>query len=306
MTSDLKSRLKRKAVRSVPNAREQAIIYNKRTAYEEISVHNDPGQIEWTEVPADIKSAPDYITGRDALRIPDLSNPRYRLFWPLRHGTFNERDYSNENQLLRDFYIIIEDAIKNELGLKRRSEWPQYSCVFVISDLYERPYVTRVLELLFRDFAFGRVSFIQESLSASFGAGYASCVVVDVGAQKTSICCVEEGVCVENSRINLRYGGDDVTETFVKMMLLDSFPYADINLKRRYDFLLAEELKQKCCTLILGALDKGTQQQEFTLRAFGQDTRLYRFKTFDEVILAPMVSTWMMQRLGLIFLYQRY
>jgi actin-related protein 8 len=32
---------------------------------------------------------------------------------------------------------------------------------------------------------------------------------------------VEEGMCIENSRVNLKYGGQDVTETFVKMMLHD-------------------------------------------------------------------------------------
>jgi hypothetical protein len=32
-------------------------------------------------------------------------------------------------------------------------------------------------------------------------------------------------------------------------MLHDHFPYADINLWRRHDFLLAEELKKNICTM---------------------------------------------------------
>lgn len=288
MTANVRERSKRAMVRSVPNAREQAIIYNKRTPFEEISEHNDPIQIDWTEIPPDHAAASHYITGHEAMRIPDQSHPRYKLSWPIRHGMLNEADYDSKNQLLQDLTLILEDAIIKQLGVPRR-DWHDCSCVFVVPDLYERNYVTTVLDMLFRDFGFVRVTFIQESLAASFGAGFSTCVVVDVGAQKTSVCCVEEGVCVENSRVTLRYGGADVTETFVKMMLLDGLPYADINLKRRYDFILAEELKRKFCTLSIQTLSNVSKPHEFDLRAPGQRTRHYFFKTFDEVMLAPLV-----------------
>ncbi len=262
--------------------------YNRRIPAETISEHNDPLRIDWTEIPSNPEIAPEFFTGHAALRIPDDSKPRYKLFWPMRHGWLNERDYSSKNRLYEDFSTIIEQAIISQLGLPRKKQWAQYGCVFIIPDLYERLYVTSILEILLRDFGFARVCFIQESLAASFGAGYSSTCIVDIGAQKTSMCCVEEGMCIENSRINLKYGGADVSETFVKMMLFDHFPYADINLRRRYDFLVAEELKQKFCTM--NEAEISVQLYEFHLRASGQDTRKYMFKTYDEVILAPMVS----------------
>lgn len=135
-----------------------------------------------------------------------------------------------------------------------------------------------------RDFGFNRCSFIQESLSATFGSGVTQACVVDVGAQKTSICCVEEGMCLENSRINLKYGGADVTETFAKMMLFDHFPYQEINLNRRYDFLLAEEIKVNFCHLEEDSVV--VYLYDFHLRAPGQETRKYSFKTYDEPFLA--------------------
>lgn len=297
MTTDLRARAKRSGVRSVPNARDQAVIYNKRTPSEEISEHNDVVQINWTEIPSDFAAARDYITGQEALRIPDDSNPRYKLTWPIRYGAFNEDDYSNRNQLLQDLTIIIEDAILKQLNIPKRV-WHQYSAVFVIPDLYERPYVTTILDLLFRDFGFARVTFIQESLSASFGAGYSTCVVVDVGAQKTSICCVDEGMCVESSRVLLRYGGEDVTETFIRMMLLDGFPYAEINLKRRYDYILAEEIKRNFCTLGITTLTNVSKPHEFDLRAPNKRTRHYYFKTYDQVVLAPLVRLFLGSELG--------
>ena len=123
-------------------------------------------------------------------------------------------------------------------------------------------------------------------MAATFGAGYTQACVVDVGAQKTSVTCVEDGLCIDDSRINLKFGGYDVTETFVKMMLFDNFPYQDINLQRRYDFLLAEELKIKHCTL--AQADISVQLYQFHVRAPNQPTRKYQFKTYDEVILSPM------------------
>ncbi|KAF2135918.1 uncharacterized protein K452DRAFT_303194 [Aplosporella prunicola CBS 121167] len=286
MSAELKTRMRANKRRVLPNSKELVVNYNRRTPPENISEHNDPHRVEWTHIPDDPKEAPDYLLGTAALRIPEESNPRYKLFWPIRHGWFNEQDYQTKNLLFQDLSLIIEHAIISELGLKRKKDWGQYGCVCVIPDLYERRYVTHLLDILLRDIGFGRVCFQQESLSATFGAGYSSSCIIDIGAQKTSVCCVEEGMCVEDSRINMKYGGADVTETFVRMMLHDYFPYADINLKRRYDWLLAEELKQKFCTMNEG--DISVQLYDFHLRAFGKDTQKYFFKTYDETMLAPM------------------
>jgi actin-related protein 8 len=88
-------------------------------------------------------------------------------------------------------------------------------------------------------------------------------------------------------RLNLKYGGRDVTKALVKMMLSYSFPYRDINLCRRYDFLLAEELKAKYATL--NDSDVSVQAHDFHLRTPEKDTKKYHFKTYDEVMLAPLV-----------------
>lgn len=47
----------------------------------------------------------------------------------------------------------------------------------------------------------------QESVCATFGSGLSSTCVVDVGDQKTSVCCVEDGV----SHRNTRYGSSPIT-----------------------------------------------------------------------------------------------
>ncbi|KAJ5925228.1 hypothetical protein N7454_007867 [Penicillium verhagenii] len=277
MSAELKVHMRQNKRRMLPNSKEMVVNFNRRTVPETISEHNDPMRIEWTELS---NPPPEYIVGQPALRVPDSSNPRYKLYWPFQNGCCNERDYTSKRMLFLDISLILEDAIKTQLGLTSKKDWPQYSCVFVIPDLFEKSYVTQVLDMLMREFSFARVCFIQESLAATFGAGFTSACVVDIGAQKTSICCVEEGMCVENSRVNLKMGGRDVTETFIRMMLHDHFPYADIDLWRRYDFLLAEELKRTICTMNEASVSP--QVFDFHLRVAGQDTQKHTFKAFDE------------------------
>lgn len=286
MSSELRTRMRSNKRRVLPNSKDLVTNYNRRTPPDIISEHNDINRIEWTELPADPSKAPDFFTGQEALRLPEKSKPRYKLFWPIRNGSFNEKDYVDRNQIYHDISKILEEAFRNQLGITRLKDLVNYKCVFIIPDLYEKQYVTMILDILIRDLGLGKVCLQQESLSATFGAGYGVACVVDVGAQKTSICCVDEGLCVEESRVNLKMGGSDVTDTFIKMMLYGHFPYSDMNLKRRYDFLLAEELKHKFCSMDEGSVT--VQTWDFHLRASGQDTRKYTFKTYDETMLSVM------------------
>jgi len=287
MAQDYKVSRRAKKRRVLPNSRELVTKWNSTTPPETIPEHSDPMRIDWTELPANPKAAPDYIVGAAALRIPEQSKPRYRLHWPIRHGWLNERDYQNRSVLEGDFFLIIEQSIRTELEIPRKKDWTQYSCVFIVPDLYEKVMVGKVLEQLIRNFGFQRVCFLQESTAATFGAGFGTACIVDIGAQKTSISCVEDGMVMEESRINLKMGGYDVTETFAKMMLFDRFNYSDFNLMRRHDFLLAEELKERFTTM--SDENVSVQLFDFHVRAFGQKTRKYSSKIYDEGTLAPMV-----------------
>ncbi|KAG6039948.1 hypothetical protein E4U19_002243 [Claviceps sp. Clav32 group G5] len=288
MCSDLKIEMRANKRKVLPNSKELVQTFNRRVEPEIIERHNDPLEIDWTDVNTleDPDSPASCFLGTEALRVPDDSNPKFKLWWPLRYGCWNEDDYSSQEHLFDDFETLLDKALRNELGLKTNSEWQQYSCVFVIPDLYDKRYVEQILRSCMTWFEFNKVCFVQESMAATFGAGYTGACVVDVGAQKTSVTCVEDGLCIEDSRINLKYGGYDITEIFLKMMLYDNFPYQDINLQRRYDFLLAEELKIKHCTM--AQADISVQLSHFHVRAPNQSTKKYTFKTYDEVILAPM------------------
>ena len=49
-------------------------------------------------------------------------------------------------------------------------------------------------------FCFSGIVVHQESVCATFGSGLSSTCIVDVGDQKTSVCCVEDGVSHRNTR----------------------------------------------------------------------------------------------------------
>lgn len=278
MSNDLKVRMRANKRKVLPQSRDMVTSHNRRHTYDEITEMNDTMRIDWT----DVSSKPDYVTGMDALRIPDDSTPRYRLYWPIRNGWLNEADYPSARILWEDIRIILQQAIKSQIGIEPR-ELHQYSCVIAVPDYYERNNVTALLEMTLTEFGFSKVAFVQEALAASFGAGVMTACIVDIGDQKTSVSCVEDGMIVENSRLNLKVGGRDITDLFVKMILYNHFPYAEININRRYDYLLAEELKQKLLTVT--EADISVQMYDFHLRAPKQDTRKYTCKIYDEVIL---------------------
>lgn len=65
----------------------------------------------------------------------------------------------------------------------------------------------------------------QESVCATFGSGLSSACVVDVGDQKTSLCCVEDGVSHRNSRLNWVIYGYKLFSSWVNCRLWSKFRY---------------------------------------------------------------------------------
>lgn len=101
-----------------------------------------------------------------------------------------------------------------------------YRCILLVPDIYNRQHIKEVVNMLLLNMGFSgivvqkcvnihvpfsdRSMFLpcvciaiivhQESVCATFGSGLSSACVVDVGDQKTSLCCVEDGVSHRNSR----------------------------------------------------------------------------------------------------------
>ncbi|KAJ2751564.1 actin-like protein arp8 [Coemansia pectinata] len=263
-----------------PNVYSQVLTYNKQSRSETIRDHNDPFKIEWI-VPSMVSD--DYVVGENVLRVAE--SEEFVVRYPIRNGCFNVEDYESIEEVLGDIETIWMSAITNELGIPRKN-LAKFGVVLVIPDIFSRVEVTLLAELLLRQMGFQYLLVQQSSALVTFGAGFSSACVVDVGAQKTSIACVENGFCHQESRVSIMYGGDDITRFLHSLFMRSNFPYHEASLSRAYDWTMINELREKYCTMNLS--DVNIRLHNFFVRQpKRKHTQKYSFKAYDEVYQAP-------------------
>ncbi|KAJ2798896.1 actin-like protein arp8, partial [Coemansia guatemalensis] len=263
-----------------PNAYSQVLTYNRRATPEVIQDHNDPFRIEWLSS-SEIKEDP--VVGEEALRIADPDE--FIIRYPIRNGCFNVEEYASIEEVLGDIEAIWTHAIETELKINRR-DLAGFGVVLAIPDIYNRLEVILLAEVLLRRIGFQQLLVQQSSALVTFGAGFSSACVVDVGAQKTSVCCVEDGYCAQESRVTTMYGGDDITRFLFNLFMRSKFPYREASLQRMHDWNMVNELRERFCTLNLS--DVNIRLHNFFVRLPDQQTRKYSFKTYDEGYQAPL------------------
>lgn len=288
VTKDFKSRMRYYKRRMLPNSRETASNYNRKQEPELIPDHNDPLKKDWVDVRS-IPTDKKFFVGEEALKLPISAKfNSWKLRYPIKNGKFNEtsEDYLSPQEILGDLEHIITDSLEQFFEIEKK-QLSNFKCLLVIPDFYDKMYVETWANLLFKIVGFGRIGIIQEAVAATFGAGASCACVIDVGSQTTSISCVDEGMIINDSRVKLNYGGDHITESFIKLLLQQQFPYKDINLNSKVDdFELAQTLKHNFVTF--QDADIAVQLYNFYKRKPFETTQKYEFKVFDEVMLAPL------------------
>jgi len=240
---------------------------------------------------------------------PEETRP-WTLFRPFKRGTLDLNSYEEYygasaavQALLGDVRRILEHAITSPpedtderqetgkvapigLGIPRE-EFSSYIVILIIPDLFCRSDVKALTELLLVDMGFAQACVQQESVGATFGAGLSSGCVVDLGSEKISISCVEEGLILPETRIQLSYGGADLTYFLAELFLRAKFPYRELDYRTNIaDAMLIDELKRKLITL--NPADVGLNIHDFYLRLPSRPTMKYLFRTYDELIMGPM------------------
>ncbi|WVQ78037.1 hypothetical protein IAT38_000118 [Cryptococcus sp. DSM 104549] len=252
---------------------------NAKVKPEALPEHNDPHRIDWTE-----PEGKSYFVGTEALRLPESAG--YTLRYPILQRSLNLRDWTTPQSLLDDISTIITHSLSTLLSIPARDH-PKYSVVFIVPDHGDRVYVQEMTGLLLNVLGFKAISVQQEAYCAIFGAGMSSACVVDIGAQVTSVTCVDEGLLNADTRIKLAYGGDDITSALTQILQKSNFPYRDLDLSRAQEWLMMDSLKIKICTLE-EHLVANTPWDFYLVRTEGL-TQKYVFRTYDENILAPLV-----------------
>lgn len=161
-----------------------------------------------------------------------------------------------------------------------------YRAVLVVPDSFDKNHIKEMMNILLCKLGFSSAIIHQESVSSVFGCGLSAACVVDVGDEKTSICCVEDGLVIPSSRLWLQYGGRDITRSFYWLLRRVSFPYKECDINNRLDVLLLHELKETFCHLSQDIV--GGQVHEFQVHRPFDTPRSYQLKIGDEAIEAPM------------------
>lgn len=286
VTKDFRARMRFYKRRMNPNSRESAALFNSSQKFELVSESNNPDNKEYIDVNSPSLQTSKYFVGEEALSLPfSESFTSWKLRYPIKYGQFNQDpdDYSLPQEVLGDISRILIYALKS---LDVGEDYSKLKCMLVIPDLYDKQMVESFVGVLLTSLGFSKFGIIQESVAATFGTGTSSACVVDVGAQKTSISCVDEGIIISDSRVYLPYGGDHITEAFTKLLLQQEFPYNSINICDNDDWELAQRLKEKFCTF--DDAEIAVQLYNFFMKKPGDRTRKYQFKVYDETILAPL------------------
>ncbi|KAF9329600.1 actin-like protein arp8 [Podila minutissima] len=278
---DLKQRMKTAKRKPVGSAKSQVRSFNTSSQPEKILDHNDPYKVEWTDPNAE----GEYVIGQKALNLPLGKHHSFKLFWPIVGGHFNDKDYTSPRVVTADLETIWTKVIQDDLGIER-VKFRKHYALLIIPDLFSKVYVVELVGMLLKSMQFKGVMVQQESVCASFGAGVSAACVVDIGAEVTKIACVEDGVCIPNSRAVLKYGGDDITRCFSALVKRTGFPYEELDLTQSYDWKLMEDLKEKWCTM--DEADLTVQVYSFFVRKPDHPTQKYQVKVYDEVALSPM------------------
>lgn len=251
---------------------------NAKAKPEPIPEHNNPYRVDWTEL-----DGRSFVVGTDALRLADSAG--FTVRYPIHQRGFNARDWSSLQLLLDDITLILQETLRTELGIKP-VDYKNYSVVLVVPDFGDRTYVQDMANIILNIMGFKEIAIHQESYCAIFSAGMSSACVVDIGAQQSSVTVIEEGMVNPDTRMNLSYGGDDVTVALTALLQRASFPYKSLDLARTTDWLMMDGLKMKVCTLE-EHLVANTPWDFYVVPEKGL-TNKYILRTYDENILAPL------------------
>lgn len=290
VTKDFKARMRYYKRRIQANSRELAADFNSKQVGEAIDDGNDPERKDWLLPEDEIFTKNEFIAGEKALAVPISETfSQWHVRFPIVNGTFNQDPsvYRSPQELFGDVTRLTLSALELINISTSPQDLANLKCLLVIPDLYDKTYIETWCDLLLHSVHFGKVGIIQEAVAATFGASASSACVVDVGAEITTISCVDEGMIINDSRVRLNYGGKHVTETLIKLLLQQQFPYRDIDLSSfNDDWQLAETIKQEFSTF--NDADIAVQLYDFYKRKPGKATEKFLFKVFDEVMLAPL------------------
>lgn len=262
---------------------QQIATFNRRSVPEDLPVVDDNI----------CKEKSEYITGhemlfdKDILTLNEKEANAYNIHFPIKRGELNLHKGvgGSTAAVISSMETIWLYALKNYLNIAADA-LPHYSAVLVVSDIYNRSHLRELTTLLLQRLRFRSCFLLQDHVAATFGAGLSYACVVDIGDEKCSISCVEDGISHPETRVRLSYGGGDVTQVFLNLLRKCSFPYKECDVEKGYtDAALIMYLKERFCHLTLDVC--GAQERCFEVKKGNKRSR-YTLQIGDECVVAPL------------------
>ncbi|XP_038722899.1 actin-related protein 9 [Tripterygium wilfordii] len=217
----------------------------------EVSDHHKGADVK--ELSSSERKFRKFIFGEDALKISPTEP--YCLHRPIRRGHFNISQHYPMQQVLEDLLVIWDWILVDKLHIPH-SERSMYSAILVLPEAFDNREIKEILSLVLRDLRFSSAVVHQEGLAAVFGNGLSTACIVNIGAQVTSVICIEDGVALPNTEKTLCFGGEDISRCLLwTQRHHQTWPQirTDIFLKP-IDLLMLNRLKESHCVIKEGEL----------------------------------------------------
>lgn len=158
---------------------------------------------------------PNAIFEKDLFSIEQ--NQDYIITQPIKHGLFNISDKISQDQVINDLETLILYCLNKKLGIPTKN-FPNFSIILIIPDIFIRQQIKGLVNVFLRTLEFKYIYIHLESILACFGACLSQACVVDIGYEKISISCVDEGLILHGTMIKKNFGGADLDQIFIKML----------------------------------------------------------------------------------------
>ncbi|CAN8074623.1 unnamed protein product [Agarophyton chilense] len=133
----------------------------------------------------------------------DRRNPRRKGSKLRMKAAANGDSKTSKSDVEHDFLFVNDGYAKSFVAL-------------VVPETAQRRDVAELVDAVFSSKAMQTAAIFihQSAVSCAFGAGLATCAVVDIGHSATTVACVEDGVICGESRIHLEYGSWHIQNAF--------------------------------------------------------------------------------------------
>ena len=118
---------------------------------------------------------------------------------------------------LDDLEDLICLSIEKFIKIPRKN-LKHFSLILVVPDQFNKIHTRLIVNTLFERACFKSILLHQESVLATYAMALQTACVVDIGATKTTVCCIEEGIILSKTYVRKDFGGDDQTEMLIRLL----------------------------------------------------------------------------------------